>query len=83
LATGIGIITINLLTVQGLRQNSCNRRLAHTASAGKQISMVNPAGFQAMSQCLHHMFLANKRSELPWPPFSGQHLMLRDWVLGK
>ena len=83
LTAGIRIIAIAFLAVQGLRKDSSNRCFANPAGACEQVRMVNPAGFQSVTKRAHHMILSDQRRKLPRPPFAGQHLMLRDWVVGK
>ena len=75
-AAWIWIIPVDLFTVQSLRKYSRNGCFPHPAGTRKQVSMVNPPGFQTMTQGLHHMLLPNERSKITWSPFTGQYLVL-------
>jgi len=67
--------THTLFTVDGLRQDSRDRRLTDASGTGKKLRMVKPAGFQRMVERPNDVILANQGIECPGTPLTGQNLM--------
>ena len=57
--------------VEAFGEDAANGGFAHTASAGKQIGMVQTVIVQGVNQCLQHMFLPCHFGKRAWTPFTG------------
>ena len=64
-----------LFAVQTFGQNSSNRGLPYAASAGKQISMVEPIVIEGIHQRLQNMNLPHQLFKIAGTPFARKHLI--------
>ena len=70
-----------LLAIEGLGEHARERGLAHTASTGEQIGMVEAVAIEGVDQGLQDMALAEHLGEGARPPFAGEDLVAHRLVL--
>ena len=70
-----GLDTLAVFAVHGLGQNAGDGGLADTASAGKQIGVMQPVEFQRVRQCADNVVLTDDLAELAGSPLAGQCLI--------
>ena len=61
--------------IEALGENPGDRGLAHAASAGEQVRVMQPTAFERIRQRLHDMLLARELGERFRPPFAGEDLI--------
>ena len=68
-------LTISPLAIEGLSENTRNRRLTHTTRTRKEISMMQALFSQSTGQCGHDMVLTDNGFKVMRSPFSSEYLI--------